>query len=112
MKIDKPKPTEEEEVSEALLQLEGAPTEAEARDKCYIHLVTLLGDLQSRMLKTFEVIATQVADHGLRLDEVVKETSSLRKLLEENNTILKGVDARLKEVEKVYCEWRTDCERG
>ena len=63
--------------------------------------MTLLGDLQSRMLNTFEVIATQVADHGLRLDEAVKEISSLRKLLEENNTILKGVDARLKEIEKV-----------
>ena len=30
IKIDKPKPTEEEEVLEALLQLEEAPTEVEA----------------------------------------------------------------------------------
>ena len=61
------------------------------------------------MLKTFKVIATQVADHGLRLDEAVKETSSLRKLIEENNTILKGVDARLIEVEKVQSEGLADC---
>ena len=58
IRIEKPKPTEEEEVFEALLQLEGAPTEEEIRDKCYVHLVTLLGDLQTRMLKTFKVIAT------------------------------------------------------
>ena len=76
------------------------------QDKHYIHLVTLLGDLQTRMLKTFEVIASQVADHGLRLDEAVKETSSMRKLIEENNTILKGVDTRLKEVERVQTEWK------
>ena len=76
------------------------------QDKHYIHLVTLLGDLQTRMFKTFELIASQVADHGLRLDEAVKETSSHRKLIEENNTILKGVDARLKEVERVQTKWK------
>ena len=63
------------------------------------------------MLKTLKVIATQVADHGLRLDEAVKETSSLRKLVEENNTILKGVDTRLKEVERVQLEWRDENRR-
>ena len=53
-----------------------------------------------------------MADHGLRLDEAVKETSSLRKLVEENNTILKGVDARLKEVERVQLEWKEDNRRA
>ena len=63
------------------------------------------------MLKSFEVIASQVVDHGLRIDEAVKKTSSLRKLIEENNTILKGVDARLKEVGKVQLEWRERCDK-
>ena len=51
------------------------------------------------------------ADHGLRLDETVKETLSLRELVSQNNIILKGVDARLKNVEKVQSDWKADCER-
>ena len=64
------------------------------------------------MIKMFEVIATQVADHGLRLDEAVKETSSMRELIQENNTILKSVDTRLKEVERVQLEWRDKNKRA
>ena len=46
IKVDKPRTTtEEEEVSKALLQLEGAPSSADMQYKHYIHPVTLLGDL-------------------------------------------------------------------
>ena len=106
-KGERSRPTEEE-VAEELLQLEGPPNMENARDKCYIHLVTLLGDLQTRMLITFEFVSRQVADQGESLDEALKETTSMRKLIKRNHVLLQGVDARLKEVERVQLEWREE----
>lgn len=88
---------EEEAITKAALTLEGPEVQFSPIDKCYIGLVKLIGDLQDRMMKTFEVLAKQMS----------KVESRLTDALIEQIKFLKGVDTRIREVEKVHNEWRS-----